>query len=156
MQKQPYLFPSCMLDGQGGREGRLFGGRVIAAADFVSRQDALRNKFIGAMMYPCILLLGAVAAVVFIMTSWCRASAAYWRGSGSRADADRIGISDGITEHYLVIIALVTVAVVGSWRTCGVRAGGSCGPACSCGCRPSARCTRWWRYVGSAACSARC
>jgi general secretion pathway protein F/type IV pilus assembly protein PilC len=115
MQKHPYAFPELHASMvKAGEKGSFLEDVLSRLADFVSRQDALRNKFIGAMMYPCILLLGAVAAVVFIMTFVVPGIRSVLEGQRQPWPTRIVfGISDGITEHYLVIIALVTVAVVG-------------------------------------------
>jgi general secretion pathway protein F/type IV pilus assembly protein PilC len=116
MQKHPYAFPELHASMvKAGEKGGFLEDVLSRLADFVSRQDALRNKFIGAMMYPCILLLGAVAAVVFIMTFVVPGIRSVLEGQRQPWPTRIVfGFSDGLTEHYLVIIALVTAAVVGS------------------------------------------
>jgi len=69
MAKHPHAFPelhAAMI--RAGEAGGFVEDVLARLSEFVARQDALRNKFIGALIYPSVLALGTVAAVIFIMT----------------------------------------------------------------------------------------
>lgn len=50
-----------------GEKGGFLEDVLTRLSEFVSRQDALKNKFIGAMIYPCVLLAGGIGAVTLLM-----------------------------------------------------------------------------------------
>ena len=68
MAKHPQAFPdlhSSMV--RAGEKGGFLEDVLTRLSEFVARQDALKNRFIAALIYPCVLLVGAVTAVAFIM-----------------------------------------------------------------------------------------
>jgi len=68
MLKHPHAFPELHASMvRAGEKGGFLEDVLSRLSEFVSRQDALRNKFIGALVYPCVLLVGATGAVAFIM-----------------------------------------------------------------------------------------
>ncbi len=69
MKEHPYAFPElhCSMV-RAGEKGGFLEDVLTRLSEFVSRQDALRNKFIGALIYPMVLLCGVIGAVTFIMT----------------------------------------------------------------------------------------
>ncbi len=68
MKSHPYAFPElhCSMI-RAGEKGGFVEDVLTRLSEFVTRQDALKNKFIGALIYPMVLLCGAVGAVTFIM-----------------------------------------------------------------------------------------
>ena len=69
MAKHPHAFPELHASMvRAGEKGGFLEDVLTRLSDFVARQDALRNKFISAMIYPCVLFCGASAAVIFIMS----------------------------------------------------------------------------------------
>ncbi len=68
MGKHPHAFmPLHVSMVRAGEKGGFLEDVLTRLSEFVSRQDALRNKFIGSMIYPCVLLTAGVAAVVLLM-----------------------------------------------------------------------------------------
>jgi general secretion pathway protein F/type IV pilus assembly protein PilC len=69
LKAHPYAFPElhCSMV-RAGEKGGFVEDVLTRLSEFVVRQDALKNKFIGALIYPLVLLCGATAAVTFIMT----------------------------------------------------------------------------------------
>lgn len=66
--KQPHAFPELHASMvRAGERGGFLEDVLTRLSEFVARQDALRNRFIGALIYPSVLLLGAIGAVTFIM-----------------------------------------------------------------------------------------
>jgi general secretion pathway protein F/type IV pilus assembly protein PilC len=50
-----------------GEKGGFLEEVLSRVSEFVRRQDELRNKFIGSMIYPCVLLLGGLTAITVLM-----------------------------------------------------------------------------------------
>lgn len=122
MARHPHAFPE--LHGsmvRAGEKGGFLEDVLSRLADFVARQDALKNKFIGAMIYPCVLLMGAVAAVIFIMTFVVPGIRGVLEGQSLPwATTVVFAISDALRDHYLVILGIVFVivmALVGYFRS---------------------------------------
>jgi general secretion pathway protein F/type IV pilus assembly protein PilC len=68
MEHHPHAFPELHASMvRAGEKGGFLEDVLTRLSEFVSRQDALKNKFIGALIYPCVLLVGAIGAVSFIM-----------------------------------------------------------------------------------------
>jgi len=68
MEHHPHAFPELHASMvRAGEKGGFLEDVLTRLSEFVSRQDALKNKFIGALIYPCVLLVGALGAVSFIM-----------------------------------------------------------------------------------------
>ena len=68
MLKHPNAFPELHASMvRAGEKGGFLEDVLARLSEFVSRQDALKNKFIGALIYPSVLAFGAVGAVTFIM-----------------------------------------------------------------------------------------
>lgn len=69
MLKHPHVFPELHASMvRAGERGGFLEDVLQRLSDFVARQDTLRNKFIGALIYPCVLLAGTLGAVIFIMS----------------------------------------------------------------------------------------
>ncbi len=68
MRKYPHTFPELHASMvRAGEKGGFLEDVLARLSEFVARQDALKNKFIGALIYPSVLLVGAIGAVSFIM-----------------------------------------------------------------------------------------
>ncbi len=113
MLKHPHAFPelhAAMV--RAGEKGGFLEDVLSRLSEFVARQDALRNKFIGALVYPCVLLVGATGAVAFIM--------AYVVPKIRQVLEDQplplptvivFGLSDGLRLHWHWLLAGVVVLV---------------------------------------------
>lgn len=122
MEKHPNAFPklhAAMV--RAGEKGGFLEDVLTRLAEFVTRQDRLRNKFIGALIYPAILLLGALAAVSFIMAFVVPEIRIVLEGQNLPVLTRVVFVtSDALAEHYIVIIGSVLVAVtaiVGYFRS---------------------------------------
>lgn len=68
MDKHKYAFPTLHVSMvRAGEKGGFLEDVLQRLSEFVARQDELRNKFIGSMIYPCVLLGGGLAAVSLLM-----------------------------------------------------------------------------------------
>lgn len=68
MAKHPNAFNNLALAMvRAGESGGFLEDVLGRIATFTERQDELRNKVVGSMIYPCILLFVGMAVVVFLM-----------------------------------------------------------------------------------------
>lgn len=127
MQKHPYAFPELHASMvRAGEKGGFLEDVLTRLAEFVARQDALRNKFIGAMIYPCVLLFGAIAAVVFIMTFVVPGIREVLEGQDLPLPSRIVfSLSDMLQHHYVTILGIVVgavIVIVGYFHTSAGRA----------------------------------
>jgi general secretion pathway protein F len=126
MAKHPHAFPELHASMvRAGEKGGFLEDVLSRLAEFVSRQDALRNKFIGAMIYPCILLFGAIAAVVFIMTFVVPGIRNVLEGQELPLPTRIVfTVSDTLKHHYAYLLGalvLVVAALMAYFQTAGGR-----------------------------------
>lgn len=68
MSKHPHAFPELHVSMvRAGEKGGFVEDVLTRLSDFITRQDELRNKLVGALIYPCVLLVGLLGAVSFLM-----------------------------------------------------------------------------------------
>lgn len=66
--KHPQAFTTLHVSMiRAGEKGGFLEDVLTRLSEFVARQDALKNKFIGALIYPCVLLAGGLGAVTLLM-----------------------------------------------------------------------------------------
>ncbi len=114
MAKHPHAFPALHASMvRAGEKGGFLEDVLMRLSDFVSRQDALRNKFIGSMIYPCVLLFAALGAVTFIMTSVVPQIRKVLEGKPLPMPTKIVfAISDALQHQYLVLLAILLVVVI--------------------------------------------
>ncbi|MFO0840352.1 MAG: type II secretion system F family protein [Phycisphaerae bacterium] len=114
MDKHPEAFPSLHVSMiRAGEKGGFLEDVLTRLSEFVARQDALKNKFIGAMVYPCILLLGGLSAITTLMAYVVPKI----RGLLEQRQLPIVthivfAISDVISNHYLELLGGLTVLIV--------------------------------------------
>lgn len=115
MRKHPYAFPelhAAMV--RAGEKGGFLEDVLTRLSEFVARQDALRNKFIGALIYPSVLLFGAIGAVTFIMAFVVPRIRAVLEGQSLPLPTQVVfAISDGLRLHGVWIVGGILIAVIG-------------------------------------------
>jgi len=113
MQKHPHAFPELHVSMvRAGEKGGFVEDVLARLSEFVTRQDALKNKFIGALIYPCILLLGATGAVTFIMTFVVPKIRSVLDMNNLPLPTKIVfGISDVLRDHGLVVLGGLVVVV---------------------------------------------
>ena len=113
--KHPHIFKElhCSMIRAGERGG--FLEDVLARLSvFAERQDDLRNKLIGAMIYPALLMVAGVGVVTIIMTLVVPRLRAHLRPESFNAMTHLVfGVSDLIANHYWLLILGVVVLVAG-------------------------------------------
>lgn len=130
MRRHPHAFPelhAAMV--RAGEKGGFLEDVLARLSEFVARQDALKNKFIGALIYPCVLLFGAIGAVAFIMTYVVPKIRAVLEGQALPLPTRVVfAISDVLRDHGLwlvgglVLVVIATVAFLQSQAGQAVRA----------------------------------
>ncbi|MEW6250316.1 MAG: type II secretion system F family protein [Planctomycetota bacterium] len=117
MRKHPYAFPELHASMvRAGEKGGFLEDVLARLSEFVARQDALKNKFIGALIYPCVLLVGAVAAVTFIMTYVVPKIRTVLEGQQLPVPTKIVfGLSDLLRDHGLALLGVLAIAVIALW-----------------------------------------
>src|SRR5436190_9434935 len=121
MSKSPETFPrvyTAMV--QAGETGGFLDLVLAQIADFQSREKELRSKVVTAMLYPAILLVLAVAVLIFLLTFFIPRFQSIFTGFGAALPLPTqivLGISHGIRSYGLFVLAgLVTfVLLVQNW-----------------------------------------
>jgi general secretion pathway protein F len=68
MAKHPNAFNELAIAMvRAGEQGGFLEDVLARISTFTERQDELRNKLLGSMIYPCILLLAGIVVVTFLM-----------------------------------------------------------------------------------------
>ena len=127
MRKHPYAFPELHASMvRAGEKGGFLEDVLARLSEFVARQDALKNKFIGALIYPSVLLFGAIGAVSFIMAYVVPKIRTVLEGQTLPLPTRIVfGVSDVLRDHGLWLIGMVVVlvfAVIGYFKSAMGRA----------------------------------
>lgn len=115
MLKHPHAFPELHASMvRAGEKGGFLEDVLQRLSDFVARQDALKNKFIGSLIYPCVLLFGALGAVAFIMGYVVPKIRTVLEGQDLPLPTVIVfGISDVVRDHGLALFGGIAVVLIG-------------------------------------------
>ena len=115
MEKHQNAFPklhAAMV--RAGEKGGFLEDVLQRLSEFVTRQDELKNKFIGAMAYPCILVTVLIGAVTVIMTWVVPRIRPLLEGQVLPLPTVMVfAIADALTQHYLLILGGVLLVIIG-------------------------------------------
>jgi general secretion pathway protein F/type IV pilus assembly protein PilC len=114
MDRHPHAFAHLHVSMiRAGEKGGFLEEVLTRVSEFVRRQDELRNKFIGSMIYPCVLMMGGLTAITVLMM---------FVVPKIRPLLDRqdllwptkviFGINDLLGRHYLEVVGAVLLVVV--------------------------------------------
>lgn len=122
LEKHPNAFPHLQVGMiRAGEKGGFLEDVLLRLSEFVSRQDALRNKFIGSMIYPVILLTVGVGAVVGLMVFVVPKIREFLEATSLPAITKFVfAASDFIGEYYFgiaIALALLVAGAVGFMRS---------------------------------------
>jgi type II secretory pathway component PulF len=116
MGKSPETFPrvyTAMV--QAGETGGFLDLVLAQIADFQSREKELRSKVVTAMLYPSILLVLAVAVLIFLLTFFIPRFQSIFTGFGAALPLPTqivLGISHAIRSYGLFVLAGVVTLVL--------------------------------------------
>ncbi|MFQ5804876.1 MAG: type II secretion system F family protein [Phycisphaerae bacterium] len=96
-----------------GEKGGFLEEVLTRVSEFVRRQDELRNKFIGSMIYPCILMLGGLTAITVLMMVVVPKIRPLLEAQDLPWPTTVVfGVSDLLGQHYLEVLGVAVVVVV--------------------------------------------
>ncbi len=115
LEKNPQVFSElhCSMIRAGERGGFLEDVLARLAA-FAEKQDELRNRLIGAMIYPALLMCAGVTVVIIIMTFVVPKLRQVLRAEDFNVMTHLLfGVCDVLLNYYPFLIAGVVATVVG-------------------------------------------
>lgn len=114
LDKHPHAFmPLHVSMIRAGEKGGFLEDVLTRLSEFVARQDALRNKFLGATIYPCVLLFAGIAAVTALMLIVVPRIRDLLESQDLPWNTRLIfGISDLLSQHSLAVFGTLLVMVV--------------------------------------------
>jgi general secretion pathway protein F len=118
LEKHPSAFPPLHVAMfRAGEKGGFLEDVLSRVAHFVARQDALRNKFVGSLIYPCILLMVGLGAIAFIMAYVVPRIRSLLEVQPNLPALTRIifGISDLLAAHWLTVLLLLAAVIAATW-----------------------------------------
>jgi general secretion pathway protein F/type IV pilus assembly protein PilC len=113
MEKHPSTFSHLQVSMVRAGESGGFLEEVLARiAVFLTRQDSLRKKLVGAMIYPMILITVAILLVTGLMTLAVPKLRPLMREESFNVCTNIVfGVSDALRYNYMVILLVVGVIV---------------------------------------------
>jgi general secretion pathway protein F/type IV pilus assembly protein PilC len=122
MLKHPNAFPELHASMvRAGEKGGFVEDVLARLSEFVARQDALKNKFVGALIYPAVLMFGAIGAVSFIMAYVVPKIRGVLEGQELPLPTVIVfGFSDMLVSYWHAIIGvlvLIVIALVGYFQS---------------------------------------
>lgn len=114
MEKHPLAFaPLHVSMVRAGEKGGFLEDVLSRLSEFIARQDSLKNKVVGAMIYPCVLLAGGLAAVTFLMMFVVpKLRPMLTQRTLPAPTLIVFGVSDMLGEHYVQLLAVVAILVI--------------------------------------------
>jgi type II secretory pathway component PulF len=114
MAKSPKVFPRVYVAMvQAGETGGFLDLVLAQIADFQAREKDLRGKVMTAMLYPSILLVLALAVLVFLLTFFIPRFQGVFKGFNASLPVLTqmiIGLSEGLRSYGLFILAGLALA----------------------------------------------
>jgi general secretion pathway protein F len=95
-----------------GERGGFLEDVLARIAVFTERQNELRNKLIGAMMYPAILMFVGTMIIVFLLVSVVPKVRQFLRGDLPVLTQVVFAMCDFLKEHGLIVLGGVIVLVI--------------------------------------------
>ncbi len=114
MEKHPNAFPDLHVAMvRAGEKGGFIEDVLTRMSEFVTRADALKNKLIGSLIYPCILLLGGFAAIMFIILYIVPKIRTLIEDVELPWTTKLIfALNDLLTNYYMPVIGVIVVVIV--------------------------------------------
>jgi general secretion pathway protein F len=117
MAKHPNAFhPLHTSMIRAGEAGGFLEDVLHRLAAFSERQDELRGKLVGSMIYPCILVLAGGAIVTLLMVFVVPKFRIFLREEHFNFLTKIVfGVSDSLQAHYAVLLAAVAAVLLAIW-----------------------------------------
>jgi len=114
MEKHPNAFSGLHASMvRAGERGGFLEDVLLRLANFAERQDELRNKLVGSMIYPSLLLFAGLAIVIFLLTFVVPRLRGQLREENYNLLTYAVfGCTDFLVGYYPYLIVLVIVAAV--------------------------------------------
>jgi general secretion pathway protein F/type IV pilus assembly protein PilC len=126
MAKHPYAFSELHVSMiRAGEKGGFLEDVLARIAAFTERQDELKNKFVGAMIYPALLMVVGGGIVVFLLTRVVPQVRQFLRGDLPPLTQFVFAVCDALHDYGVAIgggAAVAVVLVVALVRSPGGRA----------------------------------
>ncbi len=117
MAKHPHAFAGLHVTMvRAGESGGFLEDVLNRIAIFSERQDELRNKLVGSMIYPCILLFAGTVIVIFLMAFVVPELRKYIKAENFNALSVIVfSLTDLILGWYPLILTVIGGALLGSY-----------------------------------------
>ncbi|MFO0973519.1 MAG: type II secretion system F family protein [Phycisphaerae bacterium] len=113
MAKHPNAFSELHVSMiRAGEKGGFLEEVLHRIATFAERQDELRNKVIGAMVYPCVLMMVGGLVVIFLLTSVVPKVRSFLRGDLPAMTQLVFGLCDFLRDHGTVAAGAGVMVVI--------------------------------------------
>ncbi|NOT00768.1 MAG: type II secretion system F family protein [Phycisphaerales bacterium] len=113
--EHPHVFKDlhCAMI-RAGERGGFLEEVLTRLAGFAEKQDEMRNKLIGSMIYPAILMFAGIAVVTFIMSFVVPKLQGYLREESYNAMTRLVfGISHFIRDDYGLVLGGIAAILIG-------------------------------------------
>lgn len=114
MDKHHYAFsPLHVSMIRAGEKGGFLEEVLTRVSEFVRRQDELRSKFIGSMIYPCVLMAAGLGAIILLMVVVVPKIRELLEAQDLPLPTKIVfGVSDVLSANYLQIGGVLLVVIV--------------------------------------------
>ena len=113
MEKHPRAFSELHVSMiRAGERGGFLEDVLERISGFAERQDELRNKLVGAIIYPAVLMFVATVVIVFLLTFVVPQLRDYIPASSYNALTYLVfWLTDFMQDHYVLILGGIAVSV---------------------------------------------
>lgn len=117
MRKFPEAFPTLLTSMvESGEASGNLDEMFLRMSTHFEKENKINNKVKGAMIYPIILAIVGVAALIVVMTFVMPTFVSLFDSSGAElpfATRLLIGISSFMSNHYLMVVGILIAIIVG-------------------------------------------
>lgn len=109
MEKHPNAFTTLHVSMiRAGESGGFLEEVLLRIAGFAERQDELRNKLMGSMIYPCILVIAGMSVTLFLMTVVVPKLRPFLRDDSLNVLTRLVfGVCDVLLHHGYLVLGIV-------------------------------------------------
>ena len=117
MEQHPEAFPAVHVAMvRAGEKGGFLEDVLARMSEFVARQDALRNKLVGALVYPAVLFCGGIGAMLVILLYVVPKLKPLFASRKLPLPTQIVfGMHTALTQYWLTCLVAVTMVVALVW-----------------------------------------